>query len=176
MTALLLVVLLSQNPAPAIQPMPEMEMMEEILTYIMFYKGTAAAEQARSHFTAILAQPDGHSKIRVAYRVYTEQKRIKEAQAMNQATLNLERAKAYRDHLAREFELSVAQKNMEASLMINAASSFYRPSPYYGYRPFYGGYNGFGYRPYYRPPVLAPHGLPPSGYSPRYRQYGPTLR
>lgn len=83
-------------------------------------------------------------KDRIAKRDQAEavRQQYMEQSILNQAKLDLQQAKAYRNHLGREFKLSVVQKNMETNLVrqnILNQMRFNNGGGGYGY---YGGFNG----------------------------------
>lgn len=103
---------------PAHQPLKE-----EMLAYIYVHKGPDAMEKAREHFKS-----QSPSQIRVMYRIYIEHKNnvsqqqaalrsYQQQSALNQALLNKQKAEAYRNHLQREFQITIVQKKQQAELM-----------------------------------------------------------
>lgn len=141
--------------SPTVPP-DRTSMVEEMLAFIYIHHGPDQMEKSREMFDR---QTD--SQVRIIYRVFLDTKAKQEAMlqsqkqsqqtlAMGQAQLNLDRAKAYRDHLAREFQLRVIQSKQEQNLVhqhqhnLEAAMRFgfmnfpfpnYRPYPIYGMRP-----------------------------------------
>lgn len=82
-------------------------------------------------------------KDRIAKRDQAEavRKQYFEQSILNQAKLDLQQAQAYRNHLGRELQLSIVQKNMETNLVRQNILNQMRFNNGGGYG-YYGGFNG----------------------------------
>lgn len=96
-------------------------------------------------------------QLRVLCQVYYERAKAREtAEAaqlqaqqqlvMGQAQLNLEKAKAYRDHLAREYDRRIVQQKMEANLVRQHQLYLHQAMSSVSSRQSYGGHYDYGYR------------------------------
>jgi len=113
-------------------------MIEEMLAHIYVAAGPQAMQQAQEHFKS-----QSPSQVRIIYRVFLDKKekeqqyranmvQIQQGAVMNQAKLNLMKAQAYRDHLKREFDMTMHIKKQELEVL-KSANAWMRRGWGYGY-------------------------------------------
>jgi hypothetical protein len=122
MYVILLTCLLSE-----VQIVPSTQaMIEEMLAHVYVTSGSEVMEKAKTHF-----ESQSPSQIRIIYRVFLDTKKRAEEYhlalieahqqaALNQAKLNLAKAEAYRDHLKREFQMTMQIKKQELEVLKSA--------------------------------------------------------
>lgn len=136
-------------------PSIETDMRDEMIAHILVQKGIEAAQKATTYF-----ESQSDQQIRILFKVYQREidyrvaeQQARQQQIINNAILERDRLRAYRDHLSREFELAVVQKNQEMSLMRQA--QIYQMQQIRN--GFYGNGNGINNNP--------------NGYRPRFPRY-----
>lgn len=138
MYALVLCMLL---PGQTVEVPDHQVMIEEMLAHIYVSAGPEVMEKAREHF-----KTQSPSQVRIIYRVFLDTKakaeeyresamQAQQQAVLNQAQLNLQRAQAYRDHLKREFDMTMHIKKQELEVL-KSANAWMRG--WGGYYPPYG--------------------------------------
>lgn len=101
-------------------------MIEEMLAHIYVAAGPEAMQKAQEHFKS-----QSPSQVRIIYRVFLDAKekeqqyreamvQAQQQAVLNQAQLNLAKAEAYRDHLKREFQMTMHVKQQELEVLKSA--------------------------------------------------------
>ena len=135
-------VLVMLLPGQATTTVPDHQVMiEEMLAHIYVTKGPEAMRQSQQQF-----ESQSPSQVRIIHRVFLDAKekekqyrsamvKAQQQSVLNQAKLNLVKAQAYRDHLKREFNMTVHIKKQELEVLKSANAYTRRAfSGYYQYR------------------------------------------